>query len=112
MRVSLLLLALSVSVVQSQTASSFAPRLIHKTDPAYTKQALDAKLEGSVTLSAMIGTDGVPSDIKVVRGLGNGLDEKSVECFQAWRFSPGLKNGQPIPVKAQVVVTFRMPLLK
>jgi protein TonB len=108
----LLLLALSVSVVQSQTASSFAPRLIHKTDPEYTKQALDARVAGSVTLSGMIGTDGVPSDINVVKGLGNGLDEKAVECFQAWRFSPGLKNGQPIPVKTQVEVKFRLPLLK
>jgi TonB family protein len=49
----------------------------------YTKQALDAKIEGSVTLYAVIGTDGVPSDISVINGLGSGLDEKAVECFQA-----------------------------
>jgi len=54
----------------------------------YTNEALAAKIEGDVILSLMVGPDDVPSDIKVVRGLGMGLDEKAVECLQPWRFKP------------------------
>jgi protein TonB len=85
------------------------PELIQKTNPEYTKEALDAKLEGSVMLSGMIGTDGVPSDIRVIRGLGKGLDEKAVECFQKWRFTPAIRDGDPFPVSTEVLITFRLP---
>jgi protein TonB len=63
-------------------------------DPEYTPEALAAKLRGTV---------------KVARGLGNGLDEKAVECLQKWRFKPGMRNGEPVPVKATIEVNFRLP---
>jgi hypothetical protein len=43
---------------------------IHKTDPQYTKEALDAKVQGVVVPSFVVAVDGMPSEIKVVRGLG------------------------------------------
>ena len=76
------------------------PKVIHRVAPEYTPEALEAKLEGSVNLSAMIGTDGVPSDIKVTKSLGKGLDQKAVECFKKWRFSPATRNGEPTPVSS------------
>jgi periplasmic protein TonB len=109
MRTSLFLLILCVSAALPQTAGSFAPKLIHKTDPEYTKEALEAKIEGTVVLVTVIGANGVPEDIRVVKGLGYGLDEKAVQCLETWRFNPALKDGQPVPVKAQVEVTFRLP---
>ena len=88
--------------------SSF-PKLIHRVSPEYTPEALDAKLEGSVNLSAMIGTDGVPSDIEVTKGLGKGLDQKAIECFKKWRFSPAIRNGEPTPMSSEVAIIFKLP---
>lgn len=85
------------------------PKLIQRVAPEYTPEALDAKLEGSVYLSAMIGIDGVPSDIKVTKGLGKGLDEKAIECFKKWRFSAAIRNGEPTPVSSEVAIIFKLP---
>jgi protein TonB len=85
------------------------PKVIQRVAPEYTPEALDAKLEGSVHLSAMIGTDGVPSDIKVTKSLGKGLDEKAIECFKKWRFSPAIRNGEPTPVSSEVAIIFKLP---
>jgi protein TonB len=87
------------------------PKVIQRVVPEYTPEALDAKLEGSVHLSAMIGTDGVPSDIKVTKSLGKGLDEKAIECFKKWRFSPAIRNGEPTPMSSEVAIIFKLPLI-
>ena len=88
------------------------PRVIHTVQPEYTKQALDAKLQGVVAVSALVDVEGVPTDIKVARGLGMGLDEKAIECVKQWRFSPGSSHGDPIAVKVQIEVNFRLPSSK
>jgi hypothetical protein len=59
------------------------PKPIHTVTPQYTKEALAAKIEGDVTLSTMVGTDGVPSDIKLVRRLGMGAGRKGSRMFTA-----------------------------
>jgi periplasmic protein TonB len=86
-----------------------SPKLIKRVAPEYTPEALDAKLEGSVQLSATIGIDGVPSDIKVIKSLGKGLDEKAIECLKKWQFSPAIRNGEPVPVASQVEIEFKLP---
>ena len=85
-----------------------APSVQSKVDPEYTTEAHDAKVEGSVVLSVVIGPDGKAHDINVVKHLGSGLDEKAVEAIQKWTFNPGTKDGEPVKVKAQIEVNFRM----
>ena len=85
-----------------------APRVLRKVDPEYTTEAHDAKLSGSVLLSVVIGTDGTAHDINVVKPLGMGLDEKAVEAVQKWHFEPGMKDGEPVQVRAQIEVNFRL----
>jgi periplasmic protein TonB len=108
MKLAILLLIAAVSLRSQEIAHNTAPRLTHKAEPQYTKEASAAKIEGDVSLSLTIGTDGVPSDIKVVRGLGMGLDEKAVECLQQWRFEPATSHGEPVSTKAKVVISFRL----
>jgi len=85
------------------------PAVLRKVEPEYTKQALDAKVHGVVLLNLVVGIDGKASDIRVIRGLSNGLDENAVECVKKWRFRPGLRFGKPIPTHATVEINFRLP---
>ena len=85
-----------------------APQLISKVDPEYSEEARKAKYSGSVFLSIVVNTDGKAEDIKVVKSLGMGLDEKAMEAVQKWRFKPGMNKGTPVKVRAQVEVNFRL----
>ena len=90
------------------TSPSLAPTLIHKVEPEYTEEARKARLEGTVVLRVEITPEGKATNIKVLQALGMGLDEKAVECVAKWRFKPGVKDGQPVTVKAQIEVNFRL----
>jgi TonB family protein len=86
------------------------PRVLHKVNPEYTPEALRAKLEGTVLLQAVVRTHGVPSDISVLRSLDRrfGLDQQAVAALRQWRFSPGQRAGQPVPVLVQVEMNFSL----
>jgi TonB family protein len=84
------------------------PKVLYKVDPDYTQEARLAKYQGTVVVSAQIGTDGLAYNMKAVRGLGLGLDEKAIEAISHWKFQPGSKNGQPVPVLATIEVNFRL----
>ena len=85
-----------------------APQLIEKQEPKYTQQAIDAKFNGAVLLSIVVDETGVPRDIRVVRPVGLGLDEKAVEAVQTWRFKPATKDGKAVATHAQVQVNFHL----
>jgi TonB family protein len=86
------------------------PRVLHKVNPEYTPEALRAKLEGTVLLQAVVRTHGVPSDISVLRSLDRrfGLDQQAVAALRQWRFAPGQRAGQPVPVLVQVEMNFSL----
>ena len=67
-----------------------------------------ARLQGTVTVSLVVGEDGVPRNIKVSKSLGLGLDEKAIEAVGLWRFTPGEKEGKPVAFKGTVEVNFRL----
>lgn len=75
--------------------------------PQYTEEARQARWGGTVLLSLVVGEDGVPRSIQVIKPLGFGLDEKAIEAVSQWRFRPGMKGGVAVPVAAQIEVTFR-----
>ncbi|HLX45714.1 MAG TPA: energy transducer TonB [Bryobacteraceae bacterium] len=110
MKLAVLVLIVSVGVLQGQEIlHSAPPAVIHKVNPEYTKEALVAKLQGTVVLSAVVDIDGNPTEIKIVRQLGKGLDEKAVECLRQWRFKPATSHGDPIPMNVIIEVDFRLP---
>ena len=85
-----------------------APSLIYKVEPQYTEEARQAELQGTVLLYAQISPDGKAINMKVLRGIGLGLDEKAMEAVTRWQFKPGMKGGQPVTVEAQIEVNFRL----
>jgi TonB family protein len=85
-----------------------APVAIYKVEPEYSEEARKAKFQGTVVLSIVIDANGLPTNFKVVRPLGLGLDEKAIEAVQKWRFLPGKKEGHAVAVIASVEVNFRL----
>lgn len=85
-----------------------APVVLYKVEPEYSEEARKAKYQGTVVLSIIIDEQGRPRDLKVIRPLGLGLDEKAIEAVSKWRFRPGYKDGKPVAVIATVEVNFRL----
>jgi len=85
-----------------------APVLLSKTEPEYSEEARKAKHQGTVMLYVQIDPSGHATNIKVVKSLGLGLDEKAIEAVQKWKFAPGKKDGKPVTVEATIEVNFRL----
>jgi len=84
------------------------PSILYKVEPEYSEEARKAKFQGTVLLFVVVDEKGNPRDIKILRPLGLGLDQKAVEAVEKWKFSPGKKDGKPVPVQAQIEVNFRL----
>ena len=85
-----------------------APRAVFTPEPEYSEQARRAKHEGTVVLWLVVGSDGRPRDLRVLRSLGLGLDEKAMDAVRQWRFEPARKNGTPVAVRVNVEVDFKL----
>ncbi|HEY1242419.1 MAG TPA: TonB family protein [Bryobacteraceae bacterium] len=85
-----------------------APRLLSKMEPRYSEEARLAKYQGTVVVAVDVGTDGLAQNMRVVRGLGLGLDEEALKAIGQWKFQPGAKNGEAVPVQATIEVNFRL----
>jgi TonB family protein len=83
-----------------------APKAIYTPDPEYSKEALAANYGGTCVLWLVVGPDGKPRDIRVLRTLGSGLDEQAIEAVKNWRFAPAMKDGKPVAVQIDVYVNF------
>jgi periplasmic protein TonB len=76
---------------------------IYCPEPGYTEEARKAKLQGKLLLQVLVGADGRATRIRVLQGLGLGLDEQAIETIRTWRFSPGRDAGKR-PVSAWVTI--------
>jgi TonB family protein len=85
-----------------------SPIPITRAQPAYTADAMRARLQGVVVLNCVVQTDGTCSDIRVVRSLDMvfGLDQQAIASAREWRFRPGLRFGEPVPVQVTLEIAF------
>ena len=99
-------------VVDSKDPGVRLPRVVSEVNPTYTPEALRAKIEGTVVMNAVVGTDGTPEDIEITKSLDEqyGLDKQAVAALNQWRFAPGLKDGKPVPVRITVEMRFTLRL--
>jgi TonB family protein len=78
-------------------------------NPSYTEEARKAKFHGSVLLRVVITAGGRATNIRVVKGVGLGLDERAVESVRQWRFRPAIgPNGQPVETWTEIEINFRI----
>lgn len=85
-----------------------APTAVSAPDPDYTEEARRAKKQGTCVLWLIVDSTGRPRDIRVVRGLGFGLDAKAIDAVKQWRFQPALKDGTPVDVQISVNIDFHL----
>lgn len=85
-----------------------APSVVYKEDPEYTEAARKGKIAGAVLLSVVVDSEGLARNIKIVRSLDAGLDQKAIESVSRWKFRPGQKDGQPVNVRATIEINFRL----
>jgi TonB family protein len=83
------------------------PKVLIHPAALYTDEARKLHIECDVVVQAYFDGEGKATPLKVVKGLGYGLDEKALEALYWWRFSPALKNGVPVSVVAEIEVPFR-----
>jgi TonB family protein len=85
-----------------------APTLVHEVRPTYTAQGRRLGLQGDVVLQVTVGRDGRVGDVRVVRGLGAGLEERAVDAVRQWRFTPATRQGAPVDVSVRISVEFSL----
>jgi TonB family protein len=85
-----------------------APVVLSIATPTFTQEAKKAKFSGTVTLYLLVEKDGTPSHIRVVKGVGMGLDEKAVEAVRQYKFKPATFMGRPVTVDLYVEVNFQI----
>jgi protein TonB len=84
------------------------PTELRRGIPKYTADAMRARLQGVVLVECVVETTGRCSRTHVVRGLepSFGLNEEAVRAAEEWRFRPGTRGGQPVPVLVTMEITF------
>ncbi len=85
------------------------PTLLQRVEPVYPVLALNAHVEGTVILEAIIDENGTVQSLKVLRSVSL-LDKAAVAAVEQWRYSPVILNGRPVPVILTVVVSFKIPV--
>jgi periplasmic protein TonB len=85
-----------------------APRLVREIKADYTEDARRRGLEGEVVLEIVVRSDGSVGDVKLLQGLGAGLNERAIQAVRQWRFAPARRLGAPVDVVVEVSVEFRL----
>jgi TonB family protein len=85
-----------------------APGLLREVKPDYTEDARRRGIEGDVVLEIVVRSDGAVGSVKILQGLGAGLDERAIEAVRQWRFSPARRLGTPVDVVVEVAVEFKL----
>ncbi len=90
-------------------AAATMPTCQYCPTPAYTDEARRAKVQGTVTLRVLVGSDGRAHRIEIVKGLEASLDAKALEVLRTWRFGPALDTSRKaVPVWVTIETKFRL----
>jgi TonB family protein len=94
--------------VAEPAAKTIPAEITFKPRPVYTEEGRHLKIEGEVLIEAVFTTTGEIHILRVVQGLGHGLDESAVHAAQQIQFKPALKNGQPVDFQAVLHIVFQL----
>jgi TonB family protein len=98
----------SEQVVDLQSKGVVMPVPIYKPEPPYTKEASDAKLQGTVILKILVDAKGNVSEVNITKPFNKGLDQSAVNTVKKWKFKPATKDGKPVSCRPTVEVSFKL----
>jgi TonB family protein len=86
------------------------PRVLADVKPKYTREAMQAKIQGVVEVAATIRADGSVADLRILKSLDAllGLDDQALIAASGWRFEPARKEGQAVPFDIVIQLEFRL----
>jgi TonB family protein len=82
--------------------------ILFKPRPLYAAEARRLKIEGEVLVELLFAASGEARVMRVVRGLGHGLDENAISAAQSIRFRPAQRGGAPVDSTAIVHIIFQL----
>jgi periplasmic protein TonB len=85
-----------------------APAILREVKPDYTEEGRRRNVEGDVVLEIVVRSDGAVGNVKLLQGLGAGLDQRAIEAVRQWRFSPARRYGTPVDVIVEVAMEFKL----
>lgn len=87
-----------------------SPQVLYEAKPQYTAEAMRAKIQGTVLVQAVVMPDGTAQGVRIQRSLDSvfGLDQEAMKAVKQWRFRPGMRFGQPVPVQVTIEVSFNL----
>ncbi len=85
-----------------------APVLVYQVEPEFSEQARKAKVSGNVVVNLWVDAEGRPSHIRVIRGVGMGLDERAAAAVEQYRFKPAMAGGRAVAVEMNIEVDFQI----
>ena len=101
--------AIRVSSLPAGESAVEAPEVLeYTTPPLYSGEARSRGVEGIVVVRARVGIDGRARSLRIVSGLGAGLDQNALVALRQWRFKPGTRNGIAEPMDADVDIEFSL----
>jgi len=84
------------------------PQVVKEVKPVYPKEVMDKRIQGSVTVRAVVEADGTVGETEVTKALEPTLDEEAVKAAKQWLFKAGEKDGKPVPVEISLEMTFTL----
>jgi TonB family protein len=85
-----------------------APVATQAVDPGYPIELMRQNVQGTVTLSAVIRSDGSVGEVRVLQGVDDRLDQYASAAMSRWRFRPATRNGEAVALQAVVMIPFRL----
>jgi protein TonB len=84
------------------------PSILREVKPVYTEEGRRRGVEGDVVMEVVVRADGTIGNVRVLQGLGSGLDQRAVDAVRQWRFNPARRHGTPVAVMVEIAVEFRL----
>jgi len=84
------------------------PSIQREVKPVYTEEGRRRGVEGDVVMEVVVRADGSIGNVRVLQGLGSGLDQRAVDAVRQWRFFPAKRYGTPVDVMVEIAVEFKL----
>ena len=85
------------------------PQVIFAPEPEFSEQARAKHVHGGdVQVHLVVDDHGSPTQVQLIHGIGNGLDQKALEAVRQYRFKPATDQGKPVPYPMDIAINFRI----